>query len=146
VLAIAAPQGRARGAKVTRVDGIRFASKLEADRYCELKLLQRAGEVVYFLRQVPFVVAPGVTYRCDFFVLWNRSRAPREVTSVEDCKGHLTGESRIKIASVQERYGITVRLLTRKDVQRWKHPILNSMTPSLPTSATRQEPSGGALK
>ncbi|TGR16203.1 DUF1064 domain-containing protein, partial [Mesorhizobium sp. M1C.F.Ca.ET.196.01.1.1] len=29
----------------TTIDGIRFASKREALRYCDLKLLERAGEI-----------------------------------------------------------------------------------------------------
>jgi len=33
------------GNKHTEVDGIRFQSKAEARRYCELKLLQQAGEI-----------------------------------------------------------------------------------------------------
>lgn len=30
----------------TQVDGIRFSSRKEANRYCELKLLKAAGEIV----------------------------------------------------------------------------------------------------
>ena len=111
-------QGRVKGARATIVDGIKFQSKLESDRYRELKLLQASGAVLYFLRQVPFVAATGVVYRCDFFVIWNRTGTPLETISVEDCKGHLTGESRIKIAAVQDRYGIKIKLLSRKDVSR----------------------------
>lgn len=33
------------GAKPTEVDGIKFASKAEAKRYGELKLLERAGQI-----------------------------------------------------------------------------------------------------
>jgi hypothetical protein len=47
-------------------DGIKFQSKKEARYYDELKLRQKAGEVVFFLRQVPFDLAGGVKYRCDF--------------------------------------------------------------------------------
>lgn len=53
-------------AKKTDVDGIRFDSKKEAKYYQELKLRQMAGEVVFFLRQVPFYLPGGVTYRVDF--------------------------------------------------------------------------------
>ena len=54
------------GAKKTDVDGIRFDSKKEAKYYQELKLRQMAGEIVFFLRQVPFYLPGGVTYRVDF--------------------------------------------------------------------------------
>ena len=105
-------------ARPTVVDGIRFASRLEADRYRELKLLQLAGQVAYTVRQVPFVVATGVVYRLDFLVVWNRTGTHREVVTHEDCKGHLTEVSKIKIRAVEDRYGIKIQLLTRKDVSR----------------------------
>ncbi len=50
----------------TVVDGMNFHSKKEADYYCRLKLLQKAGEILYFLRQVPFHLPGNVTYRIDF--------------------------------------------------------------------------------
>lgn len=106
------------GNRVTVVDGIKFQSKLEADRYRELVMLRRAGEVLYFLRQVPFDVATGVVYRADFVVMWNRTGSPRENVTVEDTKGHLTDVARVKMAAVQDRYGITIRVLRRADVRR----------------------------
>jgi hypothetical protein len=105
-------------ARATIVDGIRFASKLEADRYRELKLLQLAGDVLYTLRQVPFVAATGKVYRLDFMIIWNRSGAPEEVVTYEDTKGRLTEVSALKIAAVQDRYGINIKLLRRGDVSR----------------------------
>lgn len=54
------------GAVKTDLDGIRFDSKKEAKYYQELKLRQMAGEIVFFLRQVPFYLPGGVTYRVDF--------------------------------------------------------------------------------
>ena len=53
-------------AKKTEVDGIRFDSKKEARYYQDLLLRQRAGEIVFVLRQVPFHLPGGVTYRVDF--------------------------------------------------------------------------------
>lgn len=106
------------GNKITLVDGIRFASRLEADRYGELKLLRAAGEVLWFLRQVPFDVAPSVVYRADFLIAWNLTGSADTVVTVEDTKGFLTPTSRVKILSVQERYGITIRILKRQDVGR----------------------------
>jgi hypothetical protein len=105
-------------ARRTELDGIRFASKLEADRYRELKLLQLAGQVMYTLRQVPFDVATGVVYRLDFLVVWNRSGNPCDVITYEDTKGRLTEVSRLKIAAVQDKYKIRITLLGRKDVSR----------------------------
>jgi hypothetical protein len=106
------------GNRITHVNGYRFASRLEADRYRELLLLHKAGEVRWFIRQVPFDVAPGVVYRCDFLVVWNRTGTAEDCVSIEDTKGHLTQTSRTKIAVVQERYGVRVRILTREQVSR----------------------------
>lgn len=50
----------------TEVDGIRFDSKAEARYYLYLKAQQADGEVVGFLRQVPFHLPGGVRYVCDF--------------------------------------------------------------------------------
>src|SRR5260221_14254258 len=47
------------GAHATVSDGIRFDSKLEAKRYQELVLMERAGEILWFLRQGSFPRAGG---------------------------------------------------------------------------------------
>lgn len=114
--AAGAPSRDRMGAKITEVDGIKFRSRLEADRYKELKLLKAAGEVKYFLRQVPFDVAPGVVYRCDFYVVYNTY--PPSEPGVEDTKGFLTDTSRVKIKVVEDRYGLAIRILRREDVRK----------------------------
>ena len=50
----------------TELDGINFDSKKEAKYYTELKLRMKAGEVVFFLRQVPLDLPGKVKYRIDF--------------------------------------------------------------------------------
>lgn len=47
-------------------DGIRFASKKERSYYSSLKLRQKSGEVLFFLRQVPFHLPGNVRYVIDF--------------------------------------------------------------------------------
>ena len=44
--------------KVT-IDGETFDSKREAKRYCELKLLERAGEIRHLRRQEKFLLIPS---------------------------------------------------------------------------------------
>ena len=44
--------------KKTTVGGETFDSKKEAQRWAELKLLERAGEICELKRQVPFVLLP----------------------------------------------------------------------------------------
>ena len=53
-------------AKPTNIDNIRFDSKKEARYYADLKLRVKSGEVVFFLRQVPFDLPGKVKYRTDF--------------------------------------------------------------------------------
>lgn len=72
-------------AKKTVHDGFRFDSKKEGRRYEELKQLQRAGEIVFFLRQVPFHLPGNVTYRVDFQIFWSDGSV-----TFEDVKGMLT--------------------------------------------------------
>jgi Fe2+ transport system protein B len=44
------------------VDGERFDSKREYARWCELKLLERAGEISELKRQVRYELAPSVKF------------------------------------------------------------------------------------
>lgn len=50
-------------AKRTEIDGIVFASKKEANRYSELRLLERAGEIRDLVLQPEFVLVDGFTDR-----------------------------------------------------------------------------------
>lgn len=45
--------------KVTSYDGIQHDSKKEARRWCELKLLQKAGKISELQRQVEFELIPA---------------------------------------------------------------------------------------
>ena len=86
-------------AKQVERDGIRFASTKEAKRYETLKLLRAAGEVLAFLRQVPFHLPGGVRYVCDFAVFW----ADGSVT-FEDVKGFKTASYKAKKRMVEDLY------------------------------------------
>ena len=44
------------------VDGIKFDSRREANRYTELMLLSKAGKIAGLTLQVPFVLAPSVKF------------------------------------------------------------------------------------
>lgn len=48
-------------AKPVTIDGIRFASKKEGNRYCELKALTRAGKISDLQLQVPFILSKAHT-------------------------------------------------------------------------------------
>lgn len=86
-------------AVATVTDGIRFDSKKEARYYADLKLRRAAGEVVQFLRQVPFHLPGGVRYVCDFMEF----HADGSVHFV-DTKGVETADFKAKRRLVENLY------------------------------------------
>ena len=44
------------------IDGFKFDSKKEGKRYCDLKILQRAGQITDLKHHVPFVLMEGVKF------------------------------------------------------------------------------------
>lgn len=78
----------------TVVDGITFASRREATRYCELKLLQRAGQIRNLELQPKFpLIVNGkkvCTYIADFAFFEKNARV------IEDSKGMRTAAYQIK--------------------------------------------------
>lgn len=100
--------------KVAR-DGMTFDSIKEYRRFCELRLLERAGEVAELRRQVKFELLPSqrvdgkvverpVTYIADFVYT---DKDGQQV--VEDTKGVRTKEYIIKRKLLLHKYGIRIR-------------------------------------
>ena len=103
----------------TEVDGHSFASKAEARRYSELKLLEKAGEIRSLTLQPVFPIRahgqgfsekPIANYRGDFgyeesYTL-NGRLCWRYV--VEDVKGVKTAVYRLKKKLVEAQHGITI--------------------------------------
>jgi hypothetical protein len=87
----------------TELDGIKFDSKKEAKRYQALLLLIKAGDVLFFLRQVPFHLPGNVKYICDFVIFWTNG----EVT-FEDVKGMKTAMYILKKKQVEALYPIEI--------------------------------------
>lgn len=125
------PKSKYKARKFT-VDGIEFHSKKEANRYIELKLLERRGEIRGLQMQIPFLLVPAqyeerieytpkrnlekrvkrlveqkVSYVADFVY----SRNNGEIV-VEDVKGYRRGTAYsvfvIKRKLMLERHGIKV--------------------------------------
>lgn len=80
-------------------DGIRFASRKEAAYYRQLKLRKAAGEVLVFLRQVPFHLPGNVRYVVDFVEF----HADGEIRFV-DVKGMMTQSFKTKRRMVEDLY------------------------------------------
>ena len=111
------------------VDGITFDSRKEANRYCELKLLERGGVISDLQMQVKFVLIPSqyepdtvkvlksgkekvvkgkliereCSYIADFVYQYNGN------TVVEDSKGFRTKEYIIKRKLLRYKYGIAIQ-------------------------------------
>jgi hypothetical protein len=103
---------------ITKRDGYTFDSLREADRYRELMLLQLAGEIrnLTIKRLWPLVVkdVPICIYEEDFSYR-ERTEVSKDWPTadwplvVEDVKGHLTREYKIKRALMKACHGITIR-------------------------------------
>lgn len=93
-------------AKPTTIDNIRFSSKKEARYYSELKIRQKAGEVLFFLRQVPISLPGNVKYVVDFLVFLTDG-------SVEfiDVKGMSTPLFIAKKKMVEELYPFKIMIV-----------------------------------
>ena len=110
--ALAAPAKSKYNAQPTVVDGIRFDSKRESERYIELKLMQDAKEIQNLRLQPRFpllietpdgAICVG-TYVGDFAYETMDFKAV-----VEDVKGVLTAVYRLKKKLVRALYGIEIR-------------------------------------
>lgn len=86
-------------AQPTTRDNIRFDSKKEARYYQELQLRKKAGEVIQFLRQVPFHLPGNVVYRVDFLEFHSDGSV-----HFVDVKGMQTPEFILKQKQVEELY------------------------------------------
>lgn len=92
------------------IDGITFDSKREANRYCELKLLEKAGRIKDLRLQHQFVLQPSfkkkgksiraITYVADF-VYFDLERMKNVV---EDVKGYKTDVYQIKKKMFEYKY------------------------------------------
>lgn len=95
----------------TEIDGIRFASKKEARRYADLKLLERAKQIENLVLQprYPLTVAGlhVATYVGDF--QYDEVKSGRRVT--EDAKGVVTDVFRIKAKLFHALYGREVQIV-----------------------------------
>ena len=93
-------------AKQTEIDNIKFASRKEAKYYMELKLRQRAGEVLFFLRQVPFHLTGDIKYVCDFQVFLTDG-----TVEFVDVKGMETDMFKLKKKQVEALYPIEIKIV-----------------------------------
>ncbi len=111
-------RGNKYGAIKTYVESLdrAFDSKAEAKRAVELSLLERAGEIKNLTYQPQYVLCekPKITYTADFKYTVKKeyldTGSYANLIVVEDVKGVLTRETRVKLAWLREKHGITVKI------------------------------------
>jgi len=90
--------------------GVRFDSKKELARFLELVELQRAGVVLFIIRQPRFDLPGGTKYTADFLVFYkDRAReweGDRRI--VEDVKGWETPEFKRAKRQVEGMYPVVI--------------------------------------
>ena len=101
--------------KKVEYDGLKFDSKAERDRYIELTLLERMGEIRDLATQVPFVLVGSqitpegrkrpIVYKADF--VYTDARSGEQV--VEDVKGVRTDVYALKKRLMWKEYGIWIK-------------------------------------
>lgn len=87
----------------TVTDGIYFQSKKEERYYQDLLLARKSGELLFFLRQVPFHLPGGIRYVVDFCEFWKNGE-----TRFIDVKGHRTRSYITKKKIVESLYPIRI--------------------------------------
>ena len=95
--------------KTVTTDGIKHDSIKEATRWCELKLLERAGMIQDLQRQVKYLLIPkqegerAVYYIADFVYTENGKKV------VEDAKGCRTEVYKLKKKMMLYFHGIKIK-------------------------------------
>lgn len=97
------------------IDGIKFDSKKEGNRYLELKLLLKAGKIRDLELQKKFELLPkykinnktirAISYIADF-VYWDISK---NEMIIEDTKGFKTEVYKMKKKLFEYKYGIEIK-------------------------------------
>jgi hypothetical protein len=85
------------------VDGLKFDSTREANRFSELMLKHKSGLISKPILQYEFKLV-GCSYVCDFLYF----DYEKKDFVIEDVKGMLTKEYKIKAKQMKEIYNITI--------------------------------------
>lgn len=106
------------GAKKTKIGDLTFDSKLEARRWNELKMLERGGAIAFLQRQVPYDLTVNGHHICRYVADFVYVTRESMETTVEDAKGVLTPEFRLKAKLMEACFGIVIQVWTGKP--QWK--------------------------
>ena len=101
------------GAKKIEIDGIKFDSKRESERYTVLKYLESIGDITDLQLQVPYELQPkyvmdgktirSITDRADFVYKDKHGK-----TIIEDSKGYRTKEYLLKKKLFEYKFNLKI--------------------------------------
>lgn len=104
------PKKRAKyGNTETEVDGVKFDSKKEANRYRELLLLLKAGEIGLLRWQVEYELNPGGSHSLKYIADFVYIIVSTGQEVVEDVKGYRTREYKKKKRLMKKVHGIVIQ-------------------------------------
>jgi len=92
----------------TVIDGIKFDSKKEANRYQELKLLQKAGDISDLKLQQSYTIIVGDVKVCRYISDFTYIKNNSSESVCEDCKGFRTQTYIIKRKLMKACFGIEI--------------------------------------
>lgn len=104
-------------AQKTTFMGIKFDSKWESERYAQLHLLSRAGEIENLETQVRFDLIVNDSKICTYvadFTYYEKNKEGEKVFIVEDAKGLETAVFRLKKKLMLAIKGIDIRVTKKK--------------------------------
>lgn len=96
-------------AKKEKVDGITFASRKEASRYRQLKLMEKAQAIQDLQIQVKFPLIPKTKYGREVRYIADFVYYEQGKMVVEDTKGFKTDVYKLKKRLLAEKYGIEIK-------------------------------------
>jgi len=85
-----------------------FASKREARRWGELRLMEMAGAIQDLRRQVRYRLDVDGLHVCDYIADFRYISEPGQAEVVEDCKGFRTREYVLKRKLMKAIHGIDI--------------------------------------
>lgn len=91
------------------VDGIKFASKKEASRYRQLKLMEQAKAIQDLHLQVKFPLVKKSQYGREIKYIADFTYYDNGKLVVEDTKGYRTDVYKLKKRLMAELYGIEIK-------------------------------------
>lgn len=103
--------------KVRTKDGV-FDSKLEYNRFIQLKWLEKAGIIKDLKKQVKYILIDKSKYGNEISYIADFTYKKGDQFIVEDTKSNITKTSLYKLKKrlMAERYGIIIKELMREEV------------------------------